>query len=67
MSASPTQQPRKFIDCREYPSEKNCSVKISGSEDEVLELAVLHATSYHGHENSTELRDEIRKLLKDER
>ncbi|HEY0729637.1 MAG TPA: DUF1059 domain-containing protein [Pyrinomonadaceae bacterium] len=66
MSASPTQQPRKFIDCREYPSEKNCSVKISGSEDEVLELAVLHAASYHGHENSDELRDEIRKLLKDE-
>jgi hypothetical protein len=67
MSASPTQQPRKFIDCREYRSEKNCSVKISGNEDEVLELAVLHATSYHGHENSAELRDEIRKLLKDER
>lgn len=67
MPASPTQQPRKFIDCREYPSEKNCSVKISGNEDEVLELAVLHATSYHGHENSAELRDEIRKLLKDER
>lgn len=66
MSASPTQQPRKFIDCREYPSEKNCSVKISGTEDEVLELAMLHAMSYHGHENSTELRDEIRKLLKDE-
>ncbi|HEX5887683.1 MAG TPA: DUF1059 domain-containing protein [Pyrinomonadaceae bacterium] len=67
MPASPTQQPRKFIDCREYPSEKNCTVKISGNEDEVLELAVLHATSYHGHENSAELRDEIRKLLKDER
>ena len=66
MSASATQQPRKSIDCREYPSEKNCSVKISGTEDEVLELATLHATSYHGHENSTELRDEIRKLLKDE-
>lgn len=66
MSASPDTQKRKFIDCREYPSEKNCSVKISGTEDEVLELAVLHATSYHGHENSAELRDEIRKLLKDE-
>lgn len=66
MSANPTEQRRKFIDCREYPSEKNCSVKISGTEDEVVELAVLHATSYHGHENSNGLRDEIRKLLKDE-
>lgn len=66
MSASASQPRRKFIDCREYPSEKNCSVKIAGTEDEVLELAVLHATSYHGHENSAELREEIRRLLKDE-
>ena len=66
MSATPTRQTRKFIDCREFPSEKNCSIKISGTEDEVFELAVLHATSSHGHENNDELRDEIRKLLKDE-
>ena len=66
MSATATPPKRKFIDCREYPSEKNCSVKISGTEDEVLELAMLHATSYHGHEQSAEVRDEIRKLLKDE-
>jgi uncharacterized protein DUF1059 len=66
MSATPTRQDRKFIDCREFPSEKNCSVKISGTENEVLDLAVMHATSFHGHENTSELRDEIRKLLKDE-
>ena len=66
MSASPTRESRKFIDCREYPSEKNCSVRISGTEDEVLDIAVLHATSAHGHENSSELRDELRGLLKDE-
>lgn len=66
MSATATPQKRKFIDCREFPSEKNCSVKISGSEDEVIDLAVLHATSFHGHENNPELRDEIRNLLKDE-
>jgi predicted small metal-binding protein len=66
MSATPTRQPRKFIDCREYPSEKNCSLKISGTEDEVLDMAVEHAIASHGHENTPELRDEIRKLLKDE-
>ena len=66
MSATPTRQTRKFIDCREFPSDKNCSLKISGTEDEVLDLAVLHASSYHGHENNAELRNEIRKLLKDE-
>jgi hypothetical protein len=34
---------RKFFDCRNYPSENNCSVAISGREDEVLDQAVHHA------------------------
>jgi len=66
MSATPTQARRKSIDCREYPSDKNCSLKISGTEDEVLDIAVQHATASHGHENSPELREELRQLLKDE-
>jgi predicted small metal-binding protein len=66
MSATPTRQQRKFIDCREYPSDKNCSLKISGTEDEVLEIAVQHAAASHGHENNPELREELRRLLKDE-
>jgi predicted small metal-binding protein len=57
---------RKSIDCRDYPSEKNCSLKISGTEEEVLDAAVQHAVSTHRHENSAELRKEIRSLLKDE-
>ena len=42
---------RKSIDCRDYPSEKNCSLKISGTEEDVLATAVQHAASVHGHEN----------------
>ncbi len=57
---------RKSIDCRNYPSEKNCSLKISGTEDEVLDAAVRHAVSAHGHENSPELRNQIKSMLKDE-
>ena len=57
---------RKSIDCRDYPSEKNCSVKISGAEEEVLDAAVQHAVSAHGHKNSPELRDQIKSMLKDE-
>jgi len=57
---------RKSIDCRDYPSEKNCSLKISGMEDEVLEAAVLHAVSAHGHENTPELREQIKSMLKDD-
>ena len=66
MSASLTQQSRKFIDCREYPSEKNCSLRISGTEDEVMEMAVKHATASHGHDDTPEFREELRRLLKDE-
>jgi len=57
--------PRKSIDCRDYPSEKNCSLKISGTEEEVLDAAVQHAASVHGHENKPELRKQIRSMLKD--
>jgi predicted small metal-binding protein len=66
MSATPKQQKRKSVDCREYPSEKNCSLKISGSEDEVLDAAVQHAVSAHGHDNTPQLREQLRQSLKDE-
>lgn len=57
---------RKSIDCRNYPSEKNCSLKISGTEEEVLDAAVEHAASVHGHQKSPELRQQIKSMLKDE-
>jgi predicted small metal-binding protein len=58
---------RKSIDCRNYLSEKNCSLKISGTEEEVLQAAIQHAASVHGHENTAELRQQIKSMLKDER
>jgi predicted small metal-binding protein len=57
---------RKSIDCRDYPSDKNCSLKISGTEDEVLDASVQHAVSAHGHEETLELREQIKSMLKDE-
>ena len=57
---------RKSIDCRDYPSENNCSLKISGTETEVLDAAVQHAASAHGHKNTPELREQIQSMLKDE-
>jgi len=57
---------RKTIDCRDYPSEKNCSLKISGTEQEVLDAAMQHAVSTHGHQNTPELREQIKSMLKDE-
>jgi predicted small metal-binding protein len=66
MSSPSARQQRKYIDCREIPSEKNCSLKISGTEEEVLEAAVHHAVSAHGHANTAELREQLRQSLKDE-
>ena len=56
---------RKSIDCRDYRSQKNCSLKISGTEEEVLDAAVQHAVLAHGHENTPDLRDQIKSMLKD--
>lgn len=56
---------RKSIDCRDYPSERNCSLRISGTEQEVLDAAVQHAVSAHGHKNSPELREALKSMLKD--
>jgi predicted small metal-binding protein len=57
---------RKYIDCREYPSEMNCTVMISAdSEAELLEAAVQHAISVHHEQDTPELRNELRKLMKE--
>ncbi len=56
---------RKYIDCREYPSEMNCTVMLSAdSTDELLEAAVQHAIAVHGERDTPELRTEIRKMIK---
>ena len=56
---------RKVIDCRWYPSDRGCSLSIEGTEEEVLEAAVLHAVTAHGHTEGPELREQLRLLLKD--
>ena len=56
---------RKYIDCREFPSESKCSVAISAdSENELLEIAMQHATAVHGHKDTPETRSQLRKLMK---
>lgn len=57
---------RKVADCRDMPSESGCTLTISGEEDEVVRAAAEHAASVHGHTDTPELRDEVRRGLKDE-
>jgi len=57
---------RKAIDCREYPSDMNCSVALSAdSADELLEIAAAHAVAAHGHSDTPELRAVLRGMFKD--
>ena len=55
---------RKAIDCRDHPSERGCTLRIEGTEEEVLDMAVTHAVTSHGHTDTPELREQIRSLLK---
>ena len=55
---------RMFIDCREFPSEKNCSVTIAAdSEQELMEVAVQHAVSVHGHQDTPAFRAQLRQTM----
>jgi predicted small metal-binding protein len=57
---------RKFVDCREMPSEEKCSLAISAdTEAELLDAAVQHAVAVHKHPDTPELRDQIRHAMKD--
>jgi predicted small metal-binding protein len=53
---------RKYIDCREMPSEMNCTIAIiADTETEVLNAAVQHAIAVHGHTDTPELRAAVKK------
>jgi len=56
---------RRYIDCRDYPSDMHCSVKISAdTDDELLTAAVQHACSVHGHSDSPQLQSQLRQMFK---
>jgi len=57
---------RKYIDCRDYPSESGCTVAISAdSADEVVSAAAQHAVQVHGHQDTPELRQQLQQMVKE--
>ncbi len=57
---------RKYIDCRQFPSETKCTVAISAdSEKELMEIAVQHAVAVHGHKDTPEFRGQLRQAFKE--
>lgn len=57
---------RVMADCRRFESESNCSLTILGEEEEVVAAAAQHAEAVHGHQDSPELRGQIRAMLESE-
>jgi predicted small metal-binding protein len=57
---------RKYIDCREFPSDMKCTIAMSAdTENELLEAAVQHAVAVHGHQDTPELRGQIKTAFRD--
>jgi len=52
-----------MADCRRWPSESNCSLVIIGEEEEVIRAAAEHAASVHGHEDTPEMREQVKDFL----
>lgn len=60
-----TDMSRRYIDCRDIPSDSGCTVAISAdSDDELLEAAVDHAVRVHGHEDTPEFRTTLKEAFK---
>jgi predicted small metal-binding protein len=56
---------RKYIDCRDYPSDVKCSVALTAdTEEELMEAVVQHGETVHGYKDTLEFRDMIRKGMK---
>lgn len=56
---------RMSIDCREHPSDMNCTVAISAdTKKELIDAAIQHAVAVHGHQDTPEFRGQIEKLIK---
>jgi len=57
---------RKYVDCREIPSESKCTVAIAAdSEKELIEVAVQHAVQVHGHQDTAEFRQMLKQAIKE--
>lgn len=57
---------RVTIDCRGQAEAKGCTLSISGTEQEVLEIAERHVITKHGFKQEPGLQEKLRGLLKHE-
>jgi Protein of unknown function (DUF1059) len=51
------------FDCARVPEEKNCSVKIIGERDDVLQAAHDHLVSTHGSTAGSDLQKKVTRAV----
>lgn len=57
---------RKYVDCRDYPSEMNCTIALAAdTEAELLEAAVQHAVAVHDHKDTPDLRAMLKSAMRE--
>ena len=55
---------RKYVDCREMPSESRCTIAISADDEaELLDAAMQHAIAVHGQRDSVETRAMLKQAM----
>ena len=55
---------RQYIDCREFPSEAQCTLAMSADDEaELLDAAAQHAVRVHGHKDGPELRAQLKQCV----
>lgn len=57
---------RVVADCRRFESDNNCQLTIIGATGRRARGRAQHATASHGHEDTPELREQLRALLEPE-
>jgi predicted small metal-binding protein len=57
---------RKYIDCREFPSDTHCTVALCADTDqELLEAAMQHAVTVHKYQDTPEVRQHLKQFFKE--
>ena len=54
-----------YMDCAEDP-ESNCTVRISGTKEEVTKVSMRHATEDHKYPDTPEVREKLSSMIKPE-
>lgn len=57
---------RTYFDCRAFDPRSGCSLRFSGTQNDVLAAVFAHAVSSHGYRGSEELLMVLRGALRDE-